>query len=200
MIDEAVAAIRAGGVVVLPTDTVYGLAATACEPAARDALYRLKGRDEGQPTALVAATLDVLFECLPELDERSRRIVRALMPGPFTLIVPNAARRFAWLCGSNPLALGVRVPALTGPGREVLDRVGAVAATSANLPGGDEPCRLEDVPAALRAGAAAIVDGGELPGQPSTVLDFTSSEPRVVRAGAGNAAAAIALVSRLRLR
>ena len=199
MIEEAVIAIRSGRVVVLPTDTVYGLAATAYVPGGRDALYRLKGRDEGQPTALVAASLDVLLECVPELRGRSETIARALLPGPFTLVLPNPARRFAWLCGSNPLALGVRVPAVSGPGREVLDRVGAVVATSANLPGGEEPRRLEDVPVAFRDGAAAVVDGGELPGLPSTVVDCTGPELRVIRTGAGDASKAIATVSRLRL-
>lgn len=192
MIDDAVDAIRAGRVVVLPTDTVYGLAATAYRSAGRDALYRLKGREEGQPTALVAASLEVLFECVPELRGRAGTIARALLPGPFTLVLPNPARRFAWLCGEDPTTLGVRVPALSGPGQELLDRVGAVVATSANPPGGAEPRRLDDVSAELRAGAAALVDGGELPGVPSTVLDFSGSEPRVLRAGAGDPAAALA--------
>lgn len=199
MNDEAVAAIRAGRVVVMPTDTVYGLAADAYCVAARDALYELKGRDLRQPSALVAASLEVLFECVPELRGRSAAIVRALLPGPFTLVLPNPGQRFAWLCGGDPTTLGVRVPALSGPGRDVLDQVGAVVATSANLPGGEEPCRLADVPATLRAAAAALVDGGELPGIPSTVLDVTGVEPRIVRPGAGEAAAALARIAGLRL-
>ena len=198
MIDEAVAAIRAGHVVVLPTDTVYGLAADAHQVRGRDALYELKGRDVRQPSALVAASLEVLFECVPELDGRSAEVVRALLPGPFTLILPNPERRFAWLCGADPTTIGVRVPALGGPGKTVLDQVGAVVATSANLPGGEEPRRLADVPAVLRSAAAAVVDGGELPGIPSTVLDVTGVEPRIVREGAGDAVAALALVAGLR--
>ena len=88
----------------------------------------------------------------------------------------------------------MRVPELDGPGREVLDRVGALAATSANLAGGPEPRRLQDVPEAIRA-ACVLVDGGELPGTPSTVLDFTGAEPRVVRDGAAPAAEALARVA-----
>ncbi|MEP6892769.1 MAG: L-threonylcarbamoyladenylate synthase [Gaiellaceae bacterium] len=194
MSDEAVAAIRAGRVVVLPTDTVYGLVADACEPAACDALYALKGRDAGQPSALVAASVGVLLSHVPEL---AVDIVRALLPGPFTLVLPNPAQRFAWLCGEDPSALGVRVPAFDGPGKAVLNEVGVVVATSANLPGGSEPRRLDDVPAALRLAAAAVVEGGELPGIPSTVLDLTGAAPRVIRDGAGDAAAALAIVSRL---
>jgi L-threonylcarbamoyladenylate synthase len=190
-VPDAVAAVRAGEVVVLPTDTVYGLAATAFDPAGRDALYRLKGRVETQATALVAASIETLLEHVPELAGRSERILRALLPGPFTLVLPNPARRFAWLCGSTPEAIGVRVPTLTGEARDVLDAVAAVVATSANLPGGPESRRLDDVPRELRAGAAALVDGGELPGLPSTVLDLTGVEPRVLRTGAGDVATAL---------
>lgn len=194
MIDAAVEALRAGRLAVLPTDTVYGLATTPYEEAPVLDLYRLKGRPPTQPTALLASGLDLLFECLPELRGRSATIARELLPGPYTLVLPNPARRFAWLCGETPETIGVRVPQLAGPGREVLDAAGALAATSANLPGGPEPRRLADVPEAIRA-ACACVDGGELPGSPSTVLDFTGAEPRVVRDGASPAAEALARVA-----
>lgn len=196
MSDEAVAAVRAGRVVVLPTDTVYGLVADAYQPAARDELYALKGRDASKPSALVAASVEVLLACVPEL---SSEIVRALLPGPFTLILPNPRQRFAWLCGDDPTAIGVRVPLLAGPGREVLDQVGVVVATSANVPGEEEPRRLDDVPAAVRSAAAAVVDGGELPGIPSTVLDLTGALPCVVREGAGDVPAALAMIEALSL-
>jgi len=194
---RAVAAIRAGKVVVLPTDTVYGLAATAFDPAGRDALYHLKGRVETQPTALVAASVEVLLAYVPELAGRSESILRALLPGPFTLVLPNPAGRFSWLCGETPEALGVRVPGVAGAAREVLDAVEAVVATSANLPGGREPRRLDEVPEELRRGAAALVDGGELPGVPSTVFDLTGPEPRVLREGAGDVAAALERIAAL---
>jgi L-threonylcarbamoyladenylate synthase len=197
MIDQAVTAIEAGEVVVLPTDTVYGLVATPFTVVGRDALYRLKGRDDGQPSALVASSIERLLEYVPEFAGRSEAIVRSLLPGPFTLVLPNPAGRFAWLCGGSVAALGVRVPAVTGPALAVLERVGAVIATSANLPGGAEPRRVADVPRSLRDAAAAVVDGGELPGTPSTVLDLTGATPRVLRAGAGDAAAALAHVASL---
>jgi L-threonylcarbamoyladenylate synthase len=183
MIDEAVNAIRAGRPVVLPFDTVYGLAADPYrwEPARR--LYRLKGRAETQPSALVAADLDYLLECLPELRGRPATIARELLPGPYTLIFPNPARRFRWITGANQDAIGIRVPELEGPGAEVLARVGAVVATSANHPGDPAPGRLDEVPQDLLDGAAAVVDGGDLPGTASTVLDFTGEEARIVREG-----------------
>ncbi len=191
MIDEAVAAIQSGKPVVLPTDTVYGLATSPYSESYTRRIYRLKGRDGTKPTALVAADLDWLFECVPELRGRAGVIARALLPGPYTLVLPNPARRFRWVTGTTPGAIGIRVPELEGPGAEVLRRVGAVVATSANKAGGPDPCRLEDVPVEIREGAAAVVDGGELPGTPSTVLDFTGKEPRVVREGAAPAAEAL---------
>ena len=190
--ETAVEALRAGKPVVLPTDTVYGLCSTPYREAPVRALYRLKGRPEAQPVALVAADLDLLFECVPELRGRAGTIARALLPGPYTLVLPNPARRFRWLCGSTPEAIGVRVPELPAEARAVLDRVGAVAATSANLAGGADPRRLDDVPEEIRSRCGALVDGGELPGVASTVLDFTSAEPRVVREGAVPAVEAIA--------
>jgi L-threonylcarbamoyladenylate synthase len=190
-VEAATAAIRAGKPAVLPTDTVYGLCASAYRADPVRALYRLKGRGEAQPTALVVADFELMLECVPELRGRSARLARALLPGPYTLIVLNPARRYRWLTGSAPETIGVRVPELTGAARFVLDRVGALAATSANLPGGPDPAALNDVPETLRAGCAAVVDGGTLPGVPSTVLDLTGSEPRVVREGAAPAAEAL---------
>ena len=184
MIDRAVEAIRAGRPVILPTDTVYGLCTTASSAQAVEALYRLKGRPGTQPTAILAGDLDALFEQVPELRE-SERIIRALLPGPYTLVLRNPAGRFPWLNGRRTDAIGVRVPELCGDAAAVVRRVGAVVATSANLAGGPEPRTLEDVPAELRAAAAAELDGGELPGVSSTVIDFTGAEPRVLREGAG---------------
>jgi L-threonylcarbamoyladenylate synthase len=191
MIDTAVAAIRSGQPVILPTDTVYGLCASPYseEPARR--VYGLKGRPESQPSALLASDVDVLFECVPELRGRAGGIARALFPGAYTLVLPNPARRFRWLTGDNPDAIGVRVPVFARSGSAVLHSVGAVMATSANRPGEPDPRSLEDVPAEIRDGCAAIVDGGELPGTPSTVLDFTGPEPRVLRKGAGSVEAAL---------
>jgi len=184
VIDEAVAEIREGRPVVLPTDTVYGLCADPYREAPSRELYRMKGTPPDQPMALLVCDIDLLFECVPELRGRSGTMVRALLPGPFTLILPNPAQRYRWITGSTPDRIGVRVPELTGPGAEVVSRVGAVVATSANSHGGSDPRRLEDVPVEIRAGAAAVVDGGELPGTPSTVLDLSGDEPRVIREGA----------------
>jgi L-threonylcarbamoyladenylate synthase len=191
VIEAAITEIREGRPVVLPTDTVYGLCADPYrEPPVRE-LYRIKGRPPERPTALLVRDLELLLECVPELRGRAATLARALLPGPYTLILPNPAQRYRWLGGSTPNKIGVRVPELLGPGAEVLERAGALAATSANHHGGPDPRRLEDVPVEIRASAAAVVDGGELPGTPSTVLDLTGEEPKVLREGAVPAAEAL---------
>jgi L-threonylcarbamoyladenylate synthase len=188
MSEQAVAAIRAGQAVVLPTDTVYGLVADAYREAPARLLYDLKGRPEAMPCALLAAELDAVLEAVPELRGRPAVTARALLPGAYTLVLPNPARRFGWLCGSTPEAIGIRVPGLPAAACAVVDPLGVVASTSANLHGGPEARRLADVPEELRHQAGALVDGGELPGVPSTVVDLTTPEPRILREGAVPAA------------
>jgi len=170
-----VAAIGEGRPVVLPTDTVYGLCTT---PLAPESLARLKGRGADQPIALLASEIDILLELVPELPEV---IVRSLFPGRLTLIFPNPERRFPLLSAHE--TIGVRVPVLRGPARRIVTRAGAVAATSANLHGGPDPRRLDQVPEEIRE-HSVVVDAGELPGVPSTVVDLTGDEPKILREGA----------------
>lgn len=195
MIDSAVDALNAGKIVVLPTDTVYGLCVTPYreEPARR--LIELKGREHKQAIALLATDLEMLFECVPELRGRSATIAREVLPGPYTLIFPNPAQRYRWLTGSRPDTIGVRVPVLEGYGKQVLDRVGAVAATSANLHGVPDPKTVAEIPQEIVNGVAEVVDAGELPGVPSTVIDFTGERPVVLREGAGDVERALAVLA-----
>jgi L-threonylcarbamoyladenylate synthase len=162
--EDAVAALRAGRPVILPTDTVYGLCAL---PEHEDVLYELKGRDRSKPVALLAADVGALLAAVPTLD---RSVLDRYLPGPYTLVF-------------GPV--GVRVPDLPPSAAEVVREVGVVVATSANLSGGPDPRRVEDVPEEIRSACGAIVDAGELPGIPSTVIDLTGAEPRVLRPGAG---------------
>ena len=190
-VEDAANALKAGQPVILPTDTVYGLCA---DPFSEDhvrALYRLKGRPATQPTAVLFRSVATLLDCVPGLGPGAGKVAGALLPGPYTLIFPNPAREFPWLAGERPDTLGIRVPALAGVAREVLAQVRAVAATSANRPGQREARRVEDVRDELRAACGAVVDGGELPGTPSTILDFTGAEPTVLREGAASAAEAL---------
>jgi L-threonylcarbamoyladenylate synthase len=176
-VNDVVTALRAGEPVILPTDTVYGLCCRADTREATERLYALKGRDLSQPSALLAATVADLVAAVPELDPD--RIVT----GPYTLILPNPARRFGWICGDTPGAIGVRVPDLPAEAAAVVRELGVVVATSANLHGGADPRRVDQLHAELRG--CPVVDVGELPGTPSTVISFTGSEPRVLREGAG---------------
>jgi tRNA threonylcarbamoyl adenosine modification protein (Sua5/YciO/YrdC/YwlC family) len=163
-VNDAVGALRAGKAVILPTDTVYGLCVL---PGREDVLYELKGRDRSKPVALLAADVDALLAAMPDLD---RPVLERFLPGPYTLVIG---------------AIGVRVPDLPPGAAEVVRAVGVVAATSANRSGGPDPRRVEDVPEEIRAACGAVLDEGELPGVPSTVVDLTGPEPRVLRHGAG---------------
>ena len=188
-LDEVVAALEAGHLVVVPTDTVYGLACRPDREASVRALSGLKRRSPDQPIALVAASVDALADLVPELADR--RVPR----GAFTLVVPNPAGRLPWLAGARPDTIGIRIPDVGGETAELLARAGALAATSANLHGGADPRRLDEVPGEILAAVAAVLDDGELPGTASTVIDLTGPEPRVLREGAVPAAEALAQVA-----
>ncbi len=177
--------IAAGGVAVFPADTVYGLACDPLQGEAVERLYELKGRPPTQPAAVMFFSLAAALEALPELGERERAALRALLPGPLTVLLPNRARRYPLSGGGD--VLGLRVPLLSAP----LSALGAVDVpvmqSSANLSGGPEARRLADVSPALLEGADLVLDGGELPGVASTVLDLRDYEDgggwSVVRAG-----------------
>ena len=188
---DVVSALLDGRLAVLPTDTVYGLACAAGSEAAAAELYRLKGRDAIQPSAVVFASVEALLAEIPQA-ERVRALLEELLPGPYTLVLPNPGRRFAWLSPGRPETIGLRVPVLRSPVDAIVAGAGGVAATSANLPRGPDPCRLDDVPERIRQGAAALVDGGTLPGTPSTVIDVSGVQPSLLRRGAGDPDAALA--------
>ena len=176
--------VAAGGVVLFPSDTVYGL---ACDPEDRFAvqrLYLLKRRSLDKPSAVMFFSLERAFAAFPELGERTRVALARLLPGAVSVLVPNPAGRFGLACGSDVDTLGVRVPRLpllAGVRRPVLQ-------SSANRAGGADPRSLDEVPVFLRAAVDLAIDGGELPGTPSTVVDLRSYEVdgewSVVRAGA----------------
>ena len=180
--------VASGGVALFPADTVYGL---GTDPDSRDGvegLYRLKGRPPDRPAAVMFFTLTLALAALPELGPTLRSALERLLPGGLTLLVPNPARRFPLACGPAPERLGVRVPALP----EGLEPLAAVRRpllqSSANRSGGTDARRLEEVDARIRAGVDLELDGGELPGTPSTVVDLTRFEAsgsfEVVREGA----------------
>jgi L-threonylcarbamoyladenylate synthase len=184
--------IGVGGVALFPADTVYGL---ATEPDSRegvDRLYRLKGRPPAQPAAVMFFRLDLALEALPELGERTRSAVERLLPGALTLVLPNPARRFPLACGPVPDRLGLRVPLLAGELSPLGTVRWPVLQSSANVHGGPDARTTADVPERIRAGVDLILDAGELPGVPSTVVSLVEHEDQggfeVLREGAVAAA------------
>jgi L-threonylcarbamoyladenylate synthase len=199
-VQRAIAAVRAGHPVLLPTDTVYGLVTAAQSERAALELYALKGRQPSQATALLAPSVAALLDALPELPAAAVDAVGALLPGPFTLVLPNPARRYRWLSGIRPDTIGVRVAELPEPARRVAEAVGVLAATSANDPGGPNPARLDDVPERIRRASAAEIDAGTLLGTPSTVIDLTAADPFVIREGVVPSAQALSTIRAWRSR
>ncbi len=166
------AVIGQGGVVLFPSDTVYGLACDPTSQTAIERLYALKGRPPDKAAAIMFFDLEAALDALGELGPNTRRALEALMPGAVTALLPNPAQRFALSARADPQTLGLRVvsvPALAGVQVPVLQ-------SSANLSGGADARRLSEVAPAIRAGADLVIDGGELPGVASTVVDLRAYE------------------------
>jgi L-threonylcarbamoyladenylate synthase len=176
------------GVAVFPTDTVYGL---ACDPESRAAverLYTIKGRPPERPAAVMFFSLDRALSALPALESAERAALEALLPGPVTVLLANRDRRFPLACAPDPDTIGLRVPGL-GDSLEALASVDApLLQSSANYSGRAEAGRLADLPRELLGQADLVLDGGELSGTPSTVLDLRAFHEQrkwsVVREGA----------------
>ena len=161
-----------GGVAVFPADTVYGL---ACDPGNRIAverLYRLKRRPLSKPSAVLFFDLSLALAALPELGEQTRGALRQLLPGGVSLLLPNPAERFPLACGEDPRTMGLRVPVVP----MLADVKWPILQSSANWAGEPDARRLTDVPRSLRTAADLLLDGGELPGTPSTVIDLRAYE------------------------
>lgn len=173
-LDRAVAALDAGGAVVLPTDTVYGLAARRGH---EEVLRALKGRPASVPIAVLVADLDQAGE-IAELGPRARRLAAALWPGPLTIVVPARG-------GGT---VGVRCPD-HGFVRALAARVGPLPTTSANRHGEPTPPTAPEAAAALRGAPALVVDGGRCGEVASTVVDLTVDPPAILREGAVTRAA-----------
>lgn len=191
-------ALAAGGVGLFPADTVYGLAADAASEAGVRRLYEIKGRPQDRPAAVMFFDPEPAFAALEGLGSRTRDALSKLLPGPVTAVIPNPRRLYPLACGPEPERLGIRIPGLRPELAPMLAIERPVLQSSANRTGGADPRRLDDVDAAVRAAANAELDGGELPGNPSTVVDLTRYEPageyRVLREGAVPAAVLAELI------
>jgi L-threonylcarbamoyladenylate synthase len=175
--------ISGGGVAVFPSDGLYGLACDPLDAGAIAKIHRLKGRDDGKPSAVMYFSPLAIRELVANLGPRTKAAVSALLPGPATLVIANPQRRYPLACRQDPERLGIRL--IAGP---LGGTMCPVFQTSANLSGESAASRFEDVPDSIVEGADLAIDGGELPGLPSTVVDITSIEDdgswRVLRDGA----------------
>lgn len=175
--------VSSGGVAVFPSDGLYGLACDPLDAGAIARIHRLKGRDDGKPSAVMYFSPLAIRELVSGLGPRTKAAVSALLPGPVTLVVANPLRRYPLACRQDPERLGIRL--IGGP---LAGTMCPVFQTSANLSGEPAPSRFEEVPASIREGADLAIDGGELPGLPSTVVDIAGIEDdgswRILRDGA----------------
>ncbi len=164
-------AVGQGGVAAFPADGLYGL---ACDPLRADAIARvhaLKGRDDGKPSAVLFFSPLILRELVSSLGEPTRNAMAALLPGPVTVVAHNPERRYPLACREDPERLGIRLieSPLTGIATPLFQ-------TSANLAGERPPARFDDIPDEILAGVDVAIDGRELSGLPSTVVDVTGLE------------------------
>jgi tRNA threonylcarbamoyl adenosine modification protein (Sua5/YciO/YrdC/YwlC family) len=179
-IDEAVAALLRGDVVVLPTDTVYGLAARAEDPAAVRRIFDLKSRPRDKAVQVLVPDADWL-DRLARPSEHARRLAAAFWPGPLTIVLP--ASRDAPPAAVSDGTIGLRVP--DHPvSLDILSRVGPLVASSANRSGETTPAAVEAIRRLFGDGVAAYVDAGTIAGHASTVVDLSSGVPVIVREGA----------------
>lgn len=161
--------IHAGGVALFPADGLYGLACDPLRAAAIARIHALKGRDDGKPSAVMYLSAPMMRELVPSMGERARAAAAALLPGPVTLVIANPERRYPLACRADPERLGVRL--IGGP----LAGAGVVLfQTSANVSGEPPPASFAAVPDAIVAAVDLAIDGGELTGRPSTVIDVAA--------------------------
>lgn len=160
--------IAAGGVVLFPADGLYGLACDPLDQAAIERIHRIKGRDDGKPSAVLYFSPLAMREIVESLGERTKAAAGALLPGPVTVIVANPDRRYPLACREDAERLGLRL--IDGP---LAGAMCPVFQTSANHSGEPAPAHFADVPLKVLTAVDVAIDGGTLTGLPSTVVDLT---------------------------
>jgi L-threonylcarbamoyladenylate synthase len=179
---------QVGGVAVVPTDTVYGLACDPNDPEGFRRLWALKGRDPNKPSAVLFSRLELAFAATPWLDDITRDALGRLLPGPVTAVIGNPERRFPVACGDQPERLGIRVPRWPHAAEVLAELSWPILQSSANPSGGADVAEIDALDPALREHADLILDAGPLPGLPSTVVDLSGYAAdgswRVLRSGA----------------
>jgi L-threonylcarbamoyladenylate synthase len=183
-LEEAVAVLRAGEVIALPTETFYGLATDPFRPRSLRGLNRLKGKDEGSPVLLLLADVAQAEQAGRDLPPLFHELASLFWPGPLTLVVRAAPGLPPEVSGGRG-TVGVRVPGLALPRRLAGELGSPITGVSANATGSAPLRRAQEVVRAFPRGVAMVLDGGASPGgAPSTVLDLCVEPPRMLRAGA----------------
>ena len=187
------ACVLQGGVALFPADGLYGLACDPSDAAAIARIHEIKGRDDGKPSAVMFFSPLAMRELISTVGPRTRAAFAALLPGPVTLVLDNPAGLYPLACREDTSRLGVRL--IDGP---LAGAAAAIFQTSANRSGEPAPSRFEDIDPAIVAAADVVLDGGELTGMPSTVIDITAiedgGEPAILREGALSSAETLRLL------
>ena len=182
-VGEVAMALLEDAVVAYPTETFYALGAAAFSRKAVEKVYRLKKREPGKPLPVVASDLDMVKDISASLPPSFRLLAWEFWPGPLTLGLPAAARLPEFLLGPGR-TIAVRIPPLPWLRSLVREISQPLTATSANLSGGNELADPAEVIALFRGRVDIVVDGGPAPGgAPSTIVDLTAPEPRILREG-----------------
>jgi L-threonylcarbamoyladenylate synthase len=178
----AEAAVRRGELVVLPTDTVYGVAAEAFDPVAVEALFKAKGRGRDRPPPVLVGTVRAAMALIQELGDSGKDLIDEFWPGPLTLIC-RSSPTLVWDIGDSKGTVAVRMP-LHQVALDLLKQTGPLAVSSAKSAApGPMPATAAEAEAQLGDSVAVYLDGGPCPGEPSTIVDLTGSVPRLLRAG-----------------
>jgi L-threonylcarbamoyladenylate synthase len=172
-----------GGVAIFPADTLYGLACDPLKAEAVERIHAIKGRGERKPSAVMYFSPLAMRELAAGLGPRTRDAIGALLPGPVTLVIANPEHRYPLACREDPERLGVRL--IEGP---LAGTMTPIFQTSANRSGAPAPTRFDEIDEEIRGQADLGIDGGELIGEPSTVIDLTAIEDdgrwKILREGA----------------
>lgn len=182
VVELAASLLTAGSLLIYPTDTLYALGGRVLDAAAGAAVRRAKGREEGKPLPVVVADLEQARALCSAWPAAADLLAAHFWPGPLTLVIPAAPHVPADItAGSGHIALRVPDLELT---RALCRRTGPLVSTSANRAGGSPPVTCADALEAVGAGAALALDAGRGRAVASTIVDLTSTPPRLLRGGA----------------
>ncbi|MEU6429163.1 L-threonylcarbamoyladenylate synthase [Microbispora sp. NPDC046973] len=180
---EATSSVRRGELVVLPTDTVYGIGADAFTPSAVNALLEAKGRGRDIPVPVLVGTVRAANALVESLGTYGQDLVDAFWPGPLTLIL-RANRSLSWDLGDTKGTVAVRMP-LHPVALDLLKETGPMAVSSANRAGNPPATTVDEAEEQLGDSVDVYLDGGPCDENvPSTIVDLTTAVPRVLRKGA----------------